>query len=285
MTNQTVHIKQILLEKSNIDFSVYDSSFLQKMIEDQMKKSGLKNIDKYASLLETSEYEAQQLAEKLSNSFSMFFRNPYSFSVLEFIILPSLLIEMNSKKMNEIRIWSSACAAGQEVYSLAILLEELKQNSQIDFNYRIFASDRSDKQIELAKNGIYSEESLANVSLKRLKKWFTQENNSYKIDKSLQQNIEFSVFDLLNTKTNFPPESIYGAFNLILCSNLLFYYENASQQIILEKIKKSMAANASFLTGESERGIVSKSGFQEKFQQSAIYKLKPQKETEGFEKQ
>ena len=273
MTNPTDHIKKIIFEKSNIDFSVYDRSFLHKMIEYQMKKTNVDNIDEYALLIENNDYQAEQLIEKLSNSFSLFFRNPYTFSALEYIILPSMLNDLKGKKNNEIRIWSSACAAGQEVYSLTILLEELKQNSQIDFNYRIFASDRSEKQIELAKNGIYSEESLANVSLKRLDKWFTKENKLYKIDKSLQQNIEFSVFDLLDTKINFPSGSIFGAFNLILCSNILFYYDKTGQQIILDKMKKSMAPDACFITGETERNIVSNNGFQEKIENSAIFKL------------
>lgn len=285
MTNPTDHIKQVILDKSNIDFSVYDRSFLHKMIEYQMKKTNVDNIDEYALLIENNDYEREQLVEKLSNSYSLFFRNPYTFSVMEFISLPSMLVELKGKKINELRIWSSACAAGQEVYSLAMLLEELKQNSTIDFKYRIFASDRSEKQIGLAKEGAYNEECLANVSLKRLNKWFTKENKMYKIDKSLQKNIEFSVFDLLDTKINFPSGSIFGAFNLILCSNILFYYDKTGQQIILDKMKKSMATDACFITGETERGIVSKSGFQEKFQQSAIFKLKPQKETEGFEKQ
>lgn len=274
MANPTDHIKQIILEKSNIDFSVYDTSFLQKMIEDQIKKSRVKNTEEYAILIQNNEDEVKGLISKLSNSYSSFFRNPYTFSVLEYVSLPTLLIELKGKMINELRIWSTACAAGQEVYSLAILLEELKQTSKIDFKYRIFASDRSESQIELAKNGIYNEDCLGNVSLKRLKKWFIPEKNLYSIDKSLQENIVFSVFDLLNTKINFPPESIFGEFNLIICSNLLFYYENAGQQIIFDKIKKSLAPNACFITGETERAVVSRNGFQEKFQQSAIFKLK-----------
>jgi chemotaxis protein methyltransferase CheR len=282
LKNPSDHIRQIILAKSAIDISVYDPSFLKKMIEDQIKRNCLKSIEEYALLLDKNEFEVKQLTENLSNSFSLFFRNPFTFSTLEYISLPTMLVELKGKNINELRIWSSACAAGQEVYSLAMLLEELKQNSKIDFKYRIFASDRSEKQIKLAKEGVYKEECLANVSLKRLKKWFKQENNSFLIDKNLQKNIEFSVFDLLNTKTHFPPESIYGAFNLIMCSNILFYYDKTGQELILEKIKKSMAPNACLITGDTERGIVSKSGFQEKFQLSAIYKLKPVKDSEGI---
>jgi chemotaxis methyl-accepting protein methylase len=191
LTKPTDHIKKIIFEKSNIDFSVYDSSFLQKMIEEQMKKFGLKNIDEYAMLIENNDYEREQLVEKLSNSYSLFFRNPYTFSVMEFISLPSMLVELKGKKINELRIWSSACAAGQEVYSLAMLLEELKQNSTIDFKYRIFASDRSEKQIGLAKEGAYNEECLANVSLKRLKNGLQRKIKCTKLIKAFRKTLSF----------------------------------------------------------------------------------------------
>lgn len=256
------------------EFRMFDATFLEKTILQRMNALGMSEWKNYLNLLNTIDNEKIILRGMLSNSHSLFFRHSLTFSVLEFISLPGFLIDLRNSKIRELRIWSSACAAGQEAYSLAILLEELKINSKIDFTYRIFASDQQAAQIKLAKDGLFSASALGNTSLSRIETWFTREKDGYRVSDALKKHINFSTFDLLDEQLYFPQESVYGEFNLVFCANLLFYYAPQYQQKILSKIRHVLLPNGCFVSGETEKGIVLKSGFVEKFPQSAIFRMK-----------
>jgi chemotaxis protein methyltransferase CheR len=208
----------------------------------------------------------------LLNSYSEFFRNSLTFSVLERIVLPDIIFNENIEKRKTIRIWSAACASGQEAYSLAILLEGFNNGAK-KVAYRIFGTDIDNEQVRIAQQGHYSADQIGNVTHKQLKKWFAREGDQYKVMPELKSNIEFSVFDLLSSQYSSPPESIFGGFDIVMCANLLFYYQADSQKTIIEKIKGAMAENGYLITGETERDILLKHGFKEVFPQSAIYKI------------
>ena len=139
--------------------------------------------------------------------------------MLEKIIFPRLFHEKEGSNQREIRIWSAACVTGQEAYSLAIILTE-QNNSQVTF--RIFATDQSDKQIEIAKKGIYSISTLNLVTLKRLDNWFLFNGKNYAVRDKIKANIEFSTFVLLNDVHMCPPSSIFGDFDIVFCANFFF---------------------------------------------------------------
>jgi len=118
MTEQNKHITELILQSSGIDLDKYDDSFLNKSIQKGVTETHCDSVGKYCSFLEQNIDERDYFIDSLQISYSEFFRNSLTFAVLERIILPSLIHNKNSK---EIRIWSSACALGQEAYSLAKL--------------------------------------------------------------------------------------------------------------------------------------------------------------------
>jgi chemotaxis methyl-accepting protein methylase len=236
-----------------------------------MSEAHCTSLEEYFSLLEQSENERLLFIDSLHISYSEFFRNPLTFTVLERIILPALVLKKRKSKQKEIRIWSAACAGGQEVYSLAILLEELKNGDADQFGYRIFATDQSEAQVHEAMKGQYVAAALNNVSLKRVGEWFTRQGELYTIKADLQKNIYFSPFDLFNDELSCPPASIFGNFDLVVSANFLFYYKKEHRHIILGKISNSMSDGGYLMTGETERDIVERDNFHELFPQSALF--------------
>jgi chemotaxis methyl-accepting protein methylase len=183
----------------------------------------------------------------------------------------------NNKKTDknkEIRIWSVACASGQEVFSLAMLIEELAENKGERINYRIFATDSSEEQIKKAQKGLYSEESLGNLNLRRINKWFTNRDENYTVKKELKRNIDFSVFNLLSDPLSSPSGSIFGDFDIVICANILFYYKKKYRTMILEKAENSLTTGGFLITGETERDILLKYNFREVFPQSGVFQVK-----------
>ena len=260
----------LLMQSHGINVSKYDDSFLDKSLQKRIMETHSDSADAYFAFLEQNRDEGDVFVNSLRISYSEFFRNPLTFSVLERIVLPSLILKKRSTTRREIRVWSAACAAGQETYSLVMLLEELISDSD-KLTYRVFATDQSESQVNEAMAGNYPAAALNNLNLKRVNHWFTEQGNSYTVNPELKKNIDFSVFDLFNEQLICPPGSIFGDFDLIICANLLFYYKPEYRKKILEKTADCFADGGYLITGETERDILLKHNYREVFPQSAIF--------------
>lgn len=270
MKNDLKEITGLLLKLHNVDLSKYDESFLRKMIENRISAKAMRSTGEYCDLLKSDKKEITALLKSLNISFSEFFRNPLTFAYLEQVVIPAIIEKKKMSGEKEIRIWSAACASGEEAYSLAILFDEAVQNPD-SLSCRIFATDINSSELDNAEKGIYQTASLNKVSFKRIQKYFVQQGENYIISKQLSRYIEFSVFDLLSGQRLCPPESIYGNFDIVFCSNILFYYKPEFRQFILEKTGRCVAENGYLITGESERDIVAKHQYHEIFPASAIF--------------
>ena len=270
--NNNNYIAGLLLNLNGVDISIYDESFLSNSLLKRMSDNRIDTLEEYSALIEQHAGERELLIGSLNISYSGFFRNPLTFDVLKQIVLPSLILKNKNSKTNELRIWSAACAAGQEAYSMAILLEELKNGTPHKLNYRIFATDQNELQIEEAKEGKFSLASLNNITMKQSAEWFTQQGETYSVIPELKKHIDFSTFNLLDDKFSSPPRSIFGSFSLIFCANILFYYDKEYREIIINKISKSLADGGYIITGEAEREILINLNYYEVFPNSAIFR-------------
>lgn len=269
--NNNKNIYEIIYHLQAIDISKYDDSFLAKSFQKRMTDTQCLSIGDYCNYLKKDEKESKILVDSLNINYSVFFRNTLTFAVLERVIFPSILLKKKNNKQKEIRIWSAASAGGQEAYSVAILLEELKSISSDKFDYRIFATDIGKQQISEALTGYYSESSLSFTNLNRINKWFYKQNDSYRIKPELKLNIDFSTFDILDEQYTSPPASIFGHFDLVICANLLFYYKPDFRKIILKKVAGCIAEGGYLVTGETEREILLNFNYREIFPISAIF--------------
>ena len=255
-----------------VELSKYDETFIAKSVQHRMRETFCKAFDEYFTLIGKSLDETKRFIESLQISYSEFFRNPLTYSVLEKIVLPMLIQKYTDNKTGGVRIWSSACAKGQEPYSLAFLMEEILRHRHEKCQYRIFATDQNQMHVNIAQAGKYSPEDMNNLTLRRISSFFDKQAAVYEVKPELKKNIDFSVFDLLDEQFSSPPASIFGGFDLVLCANLLFYYKNAERKKIIEKAGNSLSDNGFLVTGETEREILVRYGFKEVYAHSGIFK-------------
>ena len=251
-------IIQSVSQKYGEDISLFDRFFVLKAIEKRVTK---KDQNSYLSYLQTildNPGEAQKFLSSLNINYSEFFRNSLTFSLLGKLILPFVLSKKEKTGDDGIRIWSASCAAGQEAFSIAMLLDELLSDKAKNLKYHIFATDKNEKLIRFAKRGSYDFEDVKKVTLNHITKYFKKENDRYVITGKLKENINFSVYNLLDEKTSCPPESIYGDFDIIFCCNILFYYNSIIQKVIIDKITECLPVGGYFVTGEAEKSIIEK---------------------------
>ncbi len=233
------------------DISIYDRSFLIKNIEKRKTAIQTERVEDYIQVLEEDPKEAENFYESFNIHYSQFFREPFIFTLLEQVILSSII--NNKPPGREIRVWSAGCSHGQEPYSIAILLSEFAEIFQKVVRFRIFATDISQEAVSIGQAGIYNQDAIKNVKMMYLDKYFVKQGETYMITPQLKKNISFLTYDLLDKTSINPPESIYGDFDIVMCSNVLFYYKTEVQQFIINKLQKATSSSGYLITGEAER--------------------------------
>lgn len=258
------------------DLFGFDEAFLSRVLNKRIDNLKLRNQEEYMEYFKMNYKEKILLLDETRNSYSEFFREPYVFEFLSRNIARQLNKEAFISSGNrEYRVWSMACAAGQEPYSLAILLQEmLSNNESFLFKFRIFATDISEKRIVEAKQGVYSTANLANVKYALLLKWFENKGEYFEIKQTLKQKVEFSVFDLLDDTLSYPSGCVFGDFHLVYCANVLYYYQKKQQEEIMRKIIRSLNKGGILVVSETERELVPKSHFRELTPESGIFEFK-----------
>lgn len=237
---------------TSVDFSGYNDAILIKLLDKRVKDSNTSNYHEYLQYLQDSLGEPEELISALTVQVSEFYRNPYIYNYLSEIILPPLIMQKKAKGETTFRGWSAGCAQGEEAYTLAMVVRESIEKNHSEIVPRIFATDIEKVTLRKAQEGIYSSESIRKVPYGLVKKHLQKNGNLYHVKKSIQKDVSFSVYDLVEQKTSVPPESVFGNFDIVFCKNVMIYYTPAIQLKIMTKLHKSLAPGGLLILGESE---------------------------------
>ena len=253
-------IMHVFADVYGIIIDAYDEQFLQKSLDKRICANRFKSIDEYGRFVTTHREEAVSFASSLLVTYSEFFRNSLSFALLEQLVLPQIVEQKITDHSPEIRIWSAGCAAGQEAYSVAMLLDEILAGRNKPVRYRIFATDVNMPELERARSGVYNSYAVTNMKLRQRDLYFTRTGDSCAIVQRIKDCVEFLHYDLLDESTSTPPAAIFGDFDLVLCSNVLLYYRPEKQQIIMNKLRNAMSPSGYLVSDETARTVIDNAG-------------------------
>jgi two-component system CheB/CheR fusion protein len=206
------------------DFSDYKLATIYRRVDRRMAIHQLERISEYVHYLQRTPAEVEILFKDFLIGVTSFFRDPEAFKALQEDILPDYLIRKDPGK--PVRVWIPGCATGEEAYSIAIILVEVMEKIKKHFTLQIFASEIDSEAIERARAGIYPESIIADVSEKRLKRFFKKEHNTFRINKNIREIVVFATQDLIKD----PP---FSKLDLISCRNLLIYMDPVLQKKII----------------------------------------------------
>lgn len=193
------------------------------------------------------------IIEAITTKETSFFRDKGLFSALQQVVLPQCVAGLSrlSGRRHRIRIWSAACATGQESYSLAMLiLDFIVGNSASSLratDFTILASDISAESIETAKTGRYSRSQVGRgLSEELLARYFLSMGELCIVNEPVRRMVQFQQFDLLQPPTH------YGAFDLILCRNVLIYFDEATRRKVCDGFYRILHAGGWLAVGAAE---------------------------------
>jgi chemotaxis protein methyltransferase CheR len=257
-----INILNLLKHQRGFDFSGYRQSMLERRIQKRVYATNTRNFDNYFEYLKQYPDEFDNLIDVFTINVSQFFRNSFSFEYISKIIIPKLLSEKARINDNSLRIWSAGCSFGEEPYSVAIIINELLEKEELQIKPHIFATDIDRKALERASDGSYGFNSIENVKYGILNKYFIKEDDQFMVDPEIKNKVQFSFYDLLDKNRLVPPESIFGGFDIVLCRNVLIYFEPEFQKIIFNKLYKSLNNRGYLILGEAEVPV---EGFRNEF--------------------
>lgn len=241
----------LLLEKvyreEGYDFRDYRRGTVIRRLEKRLHAAGTRTYRDYIQFLDAHPEEYEKFAECLTIKVSGFFRNSYAFEQVARMVLPELVSEKRKQQDQNLRVWSTACARGEEPYSVSILLAEFLGRERQGFNISIYATDISRQALKEAKAGIYSPKDVEGLSDTILENYFNHTDEHYEVRADVKQMLHFSYLDL--TSIARPP---FMNFDLIFCCNVLIYLQKQLQERVLDMLYNSLHSQGYLILGESE---------------------------------
>lgn len=238
-------ILQLLRRRSGHDFGQYKPTTLARRISRRMGLLHLSRVEDYVTMLGGNPDELDRLFSEFLIGVTSFFRDPLMWEQLRTEVLPALL--RSRPAGSTIRAWVTGCSTGEEAYSLAMVLTEAIETFQPvhPLTVQVFATDLDARAIQRARKGIYPPNIAADVSEERLRRFFVQENNAYRVAKSIRDLVVFATQNVLAD----PP---FTKLDLLSCRNLLIYLNPPAQRMLLSLFHYSLGADGVLVLGSAE---------------------------------
>ncbi len=225
------------------DFSLYKKNTIFRRIERRMYVHQLQTIDDYVNFLNDSDREVHILFKELLIGVTSFFRDPQAFALLR----EKYLLQMLQSKPDgyHFRIWVPGCSTGEEVYSVAILVQECFKTLGRNFTVQIFGTDLDEEAINIARAGTYPDAIALDVSAERMEKFFNRVDDAHQIKKNIRQRVVFAEQNVIKD----PP---FTKLDMICCRNMLIYFGPELQAKLLPIFHYSLKPGGILFLGSSE---------------------------------
>ena len=231
------YFKKKIKDLLGIDLDGYKDEQIKRRVGVLMNRIGAKDFISFYKAIENDLQLRKDFIDKVTINVSEFFRNPEQFELLKDKIIPGLVDRFGS-----VKIWSAGCSYGNEPYSVAIILDELKIK-----NFTLLATDIDDGALYKAKEGIYKTEELKGISQERMSRYFLKlDETRYKIVDSIRLSVKFNRLDLLR---DLYPKGMH----LILCRNVIIYFTQEAKEYVFKNISESLTAGGLLFLGNTER--------------------------------
>lgn len=207
----------------------------------------------------------QLIFDLATNNETSFFRDSKIFNTIETHVVPEIMRQSPSK--TSLRVWCAASSFGQEPYSLAMTLHELRKRNPSIPRFEIIATDISEAALKRAKSGSYSSMEIQRGLVPELRnKYFTAgENGTFNATNELKFSVTYKKKNLLESFQDM------GTFDLVLCRNVLIYQQNESKTKIIERLAKTMNPHSYLFLGAAESLMGISTDFEQQFNNGTIY--------------
>jgi two-component system CheB/CheR fusion protein len=229
-----------LKRSRGFDFNAYKEPSLARRVRKRMQAVGIQRFGDYVDHLEVHPEEFEQLFNAVLINVTAFFRDELAWESMRDTIVPELV-----QVDDAIRIWTAACASGEETCSIAMLLAEALGLEQFRKRVKIYATDVDEQALAQARAATYTDKQVADVPRALLERYFSREGDRFVFDKELRRAVIFGRHDLIQ-------DAPISRVNLICCRNTLMYFNAEAQSRILARFHFALVNGGVLFLGKAE---------------------------------
>jgi len=244
--NQQIEIDlllQAIYIKYGYDFRDYAGASIKRRILKRLSSSGLGSVSEMQHRLLNDSYFFKQLLLDLSINVTEMYRDPSFYQTFREHVIPNL------KTLSHVKLWHAGCATGEEVYSLAIMFQEEDLNEKT----QVYATDINETVLRKAKEGIFPEDKIINSEQnykkakgsKQLSDYYFKKYSHVTMRNSLKKNVLFADHNLATDES-------FGEMNVILCRNVLIYFNQKLQDRVIGIFNESLVEGGYLCLGTKE---------------------------------
>lgn len=243
--------RELIYDKTGIYFQDNKKYLLESRLIRRLLHLKMSTYQEYLNFIKNSaqgKYELRYLYDAITINETFFFRNQAQLEALVLKVIPEMIPEKRKSNQNKFRIWSAAVSSGEEIYSIAIMINDLISHKYPDLEFELIGTDISNTALEAAVKGVYSEYSVRNVPLQFLKRYFRRTDNYYEISPIIKGMVDFKYLNLY--------EDIgiigLGSMDVIFCANVLIYFDQNSKIKVINNLYRALNKNGYLFIGYSE---------------------------------
>ena len=227
---------------------------LQTKLDRLINRKGFASYEDYWAMINSpaNRAEFQEFLDTMTTNTTEFFRENDHF---EFIQENFSRIRSQNPRIDrnrEVVIWSSACSSGQEPVTLALVMLELLAGA---YNVRILATDLDTVILQKAARGLYSMQECEGIPAKFLSKYFRKVDNDYQANEQVLSTISYRQFNLMNDFR------FRHGFDFIFCRNVMIYFDNQTQEQLVNKFYQHLVPGGLLFMGHSESMVNKKHSY------------------------
>ena len=241
-------IAHLVAARTGLVFSRPRHQTIEAAIRREASRAGHPGLAAYHAALRADASAVDALAAELTIGETYFFRDTPQFDLLRSRILPELAASPPAD--GAVRVWSAGCASGEEPYSLAILCHELGLGART----KILGTDLSRDRLTAAREARYGRWSLRGVPDAVIAAYFTRRDTRYDLRPALRDMVEFRYLNLADVADT-GPNSAPGRMDLILCRNVLIYFDAATTARVIRHLLSALSPRGWLLLGASDPPI------------------------------
>ncbi len=249
-----LRLGHLITERYGIKMPAQKKIMFQARLQKRLRELNLDSFDEYAKKLLDSDGESPEfeiLADYISTNKTDFFREKEHFNFISSDVLPALLAVQPEFRLPQLKFWSAGCSGGQEAYSLAISIEEFRRQHAVQFDYSILATDISGKMLRTAKQAIYSDKQVADITLDIKHHYFLKSKNTedqqVKVVREIRDQIKVGYLNLMDSSY-----AIDYQFDVVFLRNTLIYFETHTQRSVLQKVLETLKPGGFLFIGHAE---------------------------------
>lgn len=234
-------LRERLAEQPLPPLDMYKDRCLRRRLAVRMRACGVRTLTEYAAVLERTPDEVDRLLATLTINVTQFFRNPDAWA--------RLAEELELLAGGDVRAWCAGCASGEEPYTLAMLLADLRERrgpGRSPGEVRIDASDVDQRCLRAAMGATYPAASFRDAPAELVKRWTVGSGDQRRVHEDVRRLVRVIRHDLGRDEPPSPP------YDLVVCRNVVIYFEREAQERLFTRFADALRPGGLLFLGKVE---------------------------------